>query len=253
LDDGPGEGEADATGPLAGRCGLCGSCAGFERTPSVPPRENYACRSCHCIGRHRAAGMLLLDHLPAPHRPRVYATEQASGFFAVLRSRVGRLDGGEYLPSLRRRLRLSYWLLREGRPDWVRHRDITALRFRDASFDGAISQDVLEHVHDHRRALREVARVLRPGAPFVFTVPFYDRAERSERVADFDADGHIVHRGPPEYHGDPVSGGVLCFHHFGWSLLDDLREAGFSDAVAHCVRAPEAGLPHPVWVLRATR
>jgi hypothetical protein len=34
---------------------------------------------------------------------------------------------------------------------------------------------------------------------------------------------------PPEYHGDPLSvAGVLSYYVFGWSLLDDMREAGFS-------------------------
>jgi len=33
-----------------------------------------------------------------------------------------------------------------------------------------------------------------------------------------------------EYHGDPISEkGVLCFTIFGWEILDEFREAGFSD------------------------
>ena len=240
-------------GPAAGRCGLCGGESGFEWNASATPRENHACRHCRCIGRQRAAGMLLLDLLARPRSASVYASEHASPFFIALRPRVGRLLGSEFLPSLRRRLRLTAWLWRHGCPGWVRHGDLTALPFGDASLDGVASQDVLEHVADHARALREVARVLRPGAPFVFTVPFYDDALESVQVARVGSDGGIVHRGEPEYHGDPTSGGVLCFHHFGWSLLDDLRAAGFSDAVAHRVFDPAAGLPLPVWVLQATR
>ena len=66
-------------------------------------------------------------------------------------------------------------------------------------------------------------------------------------------DGRIEHLQPPEYHGDPLGGGVLCFHHFGWDLLEALREAGFTDAEALRVHDPAEGLPEPVWVLRATR
>lgn len=41
----------------------------------------------------------------------------------------------------------------------------------DRSFDFAFSNSVLEHVPDLPRALSEIARVLKPGAPFVITVP----------------------------------------------------------------------------------
>lgn len=242
-----------ASGPVAGRCGLCGCDGVFAWDAAASPRENLACVHCGCIGRQRATAALLLASLPRPGRARVYATEQASPFFVALRRRVGRLRGSEYVASWRRRLRLSAWLWRRGCPAWVRHGDVTALPFADATLDGAVSQDVLEHVDDHARALRELARVLRPGAPLVFTVPFHEDAAHSVRIARVGTDGRVVHDGEPEYHGDPVSGGVLCFHHFGWSLLADLRAAGFSDAMAHRVLDPGAGLPAPTWVLRATR
>jgi hypothetical protein len=41
--------------------------------------------------------------------------------------------------------------------------------------------------------------------------------------ARIGADGAIEHLEPAEYHGDLVSGGVLCFHHFGWDLLEQAR------------------------------
>jgi SAM-dependent methyltransferase len=51
--------------------------------------------------------------------------------------------------------------------------DVSAgLPFRDATFDGAICTEVLEHVFDERVTLDELARVLRPGARLIVTVPF---------------------------------------------------------------------------------
>lgn len=41
----------------------------------------------------------------------------------------------------------------------------------DRSFDGCVSNFVLEHVADPARHLIEVRRVLRPGAPYVFRTP----------------------------------------------------------------------------------
>jgi SAM-dependent methyltransferase len=42
----------------------------------------------------------------------------------------------------------------------------------DASFDSALATEVLEHCPDPGAVLREIARVLRPGGFFFFTVPF---------------------------------------------------------------------------------
>ena len=47
--------------------------------------------------------------------------------------------------------------------------DLTALRFADQVFDAAMSVDVLWMVPDRLAALREAARILRPGARFAFT------------------------------------------------------------------------------------
>jgi SAM-dependent methyltransferase len=48
------------------------------------------------------------------------------------------------------------------------------LPLADAAADLAVALDVLEHVEDDRHALRELARVVRPGGLLVVTVPQYD-------------------------------------------------------------------------------
>lgn len=45
------------------------------------------------------------------------------------------------------------------------------LPVRDGAFDAVLMLDVLEHVADERRALDEVARVLRPGGRLVLSAP----------------------------------------------------------------------------------
>jgi len=38
-----------------------------------------------------------------------------------------------------------------------------------------------------------------------------------------------VHLLEPEFHGDPVGvGGILCYQHFGWEVVDELKKIGFS-------------------------
>ncbi len=49
--------------------------------------------------------------------------------------------------------------------------DATRMPFPDGAFDRVIAAEVLEHIPDDRRALREIARVLRPGGRVAVTVP----------------------------------------------------------------------------------
>lgn len=51
--------------------------------------------------------------------------------------------------------------------------DATALPFEDGAFDRVICSEVLEHVADHRGALDELVRVLKPGHTLAVSVPRY--------------------------------------------------------------------------------
>ncbi|HJR74655.1 MAG TPA: class I SAM-dependent methyltransferase [Luteimonas sp.] len=244
-----------AAGLLKGRCGLCERETGFDSSPGSPSawREGLLCRHCRCNARQRAAGTILLELLERPAQARVYATEQSSAFYLALRKRVGRLHGSEFAIGLWQRAHLMLWLLRRGAWPWIRSEDATALRWPDAAMDGIVSLDVLEHVPDYRAALGEFARVLRPGGALALTVPFYEGQAANVQIARLDAQGRVEHFGEPEFHGDPVRGGVPCFHHFGWALLDDIRAAGFADAEICRVQDVAAGLPQGQWVLTARR
>lgn len=235
-----------------GRCRLCQTDTCFEGSPAGDIRERLACVNCGAIARHRAAFAVLQESVELAGA-RVYITEQASGFYRSLRKRVGRLHGGEFGLGVLRSLRVQLWLFRKGMFERLRRRDVTALDFSDAALDAVVSLDVLEHIPDYRLALREVARVLRSGGYFIFTIPFHQHKPVSTQVAWFNPDGTLGSIGEPEYHGDPVSGGVLCFHHFGWDLLAQMREAGFREADVVRVHLPGEGVPSGIWVLRGRR
>lgn len=243
----------------AGHCVVCGAASGFRiawanRKPPDSLRESLNCVNCGCNSRQRAATAMLLRETTSIASPRIHLTEQASPLFIALRRRFPTLTGSEFQPSLGKRLKLSAWLWRQRVWTWVRHGDATALRFGDGSLDAILCLDVLEHVPDFRAALREFARALKPGGVLLLTVPWYWTHAHSREIARMREDGGVEFlRQPPEYHGDPLGGGVLCFHHYGWDLLDAMRECGFAEAGALRVADPERGLPEAQWVLRARR
>ena len=50
--------------------------------------------------------------------------------------------------------------------------DICNMPFNDASVDGIVCEDVLEHISDISSLLKEVSRVIKPGGTFILKVPF---------------------------------------------------------------------------------
>lgn len=110
--------------------------------------------------------------------------------------------------------------------------DVTRSPFPDAAFDLVLSNEVLEHVPDLDAALRDMARILRPGGMVIGTFPFDMEADATAIRAWLEADGSVTHLAEPEYHGNPVDpeGGSLVFQVPGWDVLARARAAGFADA-----------------------
>lgn len=138
----------------------------------------------------------------------------------------------------------------------IQHQDITRLSFADQTFDLSVCLEVLEHVPDYLKAFSELARVTKVGGRVFITVPFIEKNEQTVIRASFDQRGELIHHLPPEYHGDPVNeqGGILCFQHFGWDMLGQLKTAGFSDVKVHLVwSASELMLDRHIMVFEAIR
>lgn len=108
--------------------------------------------------------------------------------------------------------------------------DATSLPFPDGSFDRVIAAEILEHVPQDRRAMAEIARVLKPGGIAAVTVP----AWLPERVC------WALSR---EYHEVP-GGHIRIFTRA--ELTAKLAAAGLAVTAGHHAH----GLHSPYWWLK---
>jgi SAM-dependent methyltransferase len=121
---------------------------------------------------------VLLDHLVTrrPDARRVLDVGSGYGSFVLL-ARAGGLDArGVDLAEFE--LRTARRRLARARPaddadEVYVHGSALDLPFESDSFDAVTLWNVLEHVPDHRRALQEAARVLRPGGGLFLIAPNY--------------------------------------------------------------------------------
>jgi SAM-dependent methyltransferase len=91
-----------------------------------------------------------------------------SGRNMVELARYGAVTGVELSPP-------SVALARARDAGEVLEGSVLEMPFADASFDFAVSLDVIEHLEDDRAALRELRRVVAPGGALLLTVPAYQR------------------------------------------------------------------------------
>ncbi len=192
-------------------------------------RESLEARGC--LSRNRAV-LMVLEHcygsLKQLSGKRVYLAEAISGFADRLAELLPKLTLSEYLEGASR----------EHLGSQVVHQNLEALDFEDGSFDVVITNEVFEHVEHLPLALAEIARVLKPGGRLVATCPLALGQEASITKARRNPEtGTIEFHGEPDYHGDPVrpEEGSLVFQIPGWDLLDQLQQAGFTDAAFHLV------------------
>jgi hypothetical protein len=190
------------------------------------------------ISRQRAVLLVLRQlvergELPAWEELRCYLSEAVTPFAKRLTQEIPRLRCSEYLPEP------DHWLRGQ-----VPHRDLRRIGLPPATFHAVICNEVLEHVEELVPALQGLGEVLTLGGHLIATVPFlYGQQEHLVKAIWRGEEREPDVIGEPDYHGNPVDeGGSLVYRYPGWQLLDDLLEAGFSDAAMHAISSTAYGV-----------
>ncbi len=191
-----------ATGRLEGvRCPICDRQARRFLTHEPSGRKNARCPRCKSLERHRLTWEFLRSRTDlldgAPKRMLHFAPEPA--LERTLRAAPGltRITGDLSLGEVSVRL------------------DLLRLPFRDATFDVVYASHVFEHVVDDVAAMRECARVLRPGGWALFLVPV--------RLGPTDEDPNVTDAAERRRR----FGQEDHFRIYGPDVVDRLRLAGF--------------------------
>lgn len=185
-------------------------------------RETLICSKCRLNSRMR--GMLyFINKLKI--NDSIYLTEQISNLYNYMIQKYKNVVASEYIPQIPFGTKTINGILSQ---------DLTNLTFKDNTFNCIASCDVLEHIPNYKKALKECHRVLKPNGRFIFTIPFLINSKTNIIRAELQNDNSTIYFTPPEYHGDPINNeGCLCYIHFGWEILDDLKQSGFSDATGY--------------------
>jgi SAM-dependent methyltransferase len=107
-----------------------------------------------------------IARLGLPADARILDAGCGSGRNMVELARLGAVTGVELSDT-------SVELARERGVGEVLQGSVMEMPFDDASFDLAVSLDVIEHLEDDVGALRELRRVTKPGGALLVTVPAY--------------------------------------------------------------------------------
>ena len=108
----------------------------------------------------------VIDRLQLPDGARILVAGCGSGRNMVELMRYGTVTGVELSPT-------SAALARARAAGEVIEGSVLEMPFASASFDLAVSLDVIEHLADDLAALRELRRVVAPGGSLLITVPAY--------------------------------------------------------------------------------
>jgi SAM-dependent methyltransferase len=216
MDSGEDSGPADAArSPPQRWAGICPICEGPARFIALGDwyRDDLRCEGCNSLPRERALMRVIATLYPDWRERRIHESSAVNrGASLKLRRECPAYLASQYIPSMTPGTR---------HPNGFVIEDLERQTFVDESFDIVVTQDVFEHLFQPDRAIREIARTLRPGGAHIMTVPIVNKGAASARRASL-AEGRIVHHAEPQYHGNPVGDGSLVTIDWGYDIADYL-------------------------------
>jgi hypothetical protein len=209
---------------ISGWCPLCEQDTEFRAVRDDPLPEEWfphwfrsdlKCVKCHSIPRQRALFVVLQmlypkwrdlqihESSPSPHGASERIAAECRSYTASQYDE--NIAFGSMHPS-----------------GAYRSEDLECQTFASNCFDLVITQDVFEHLFSPDKAIREIARTLRPGGAHIMTVPLVRGNQNSIRRADI-RNGKKMFLLEPQYHGNPMSPeGSLVTIDWGYDIIDFL-------------------------------
>lgn len=195
-------------------------------------REIYVCKRCRSNPRQRAVVVMLNKLCGNWEFLRIHESSPSGALFGRMKRVCTNYTYSYFYPEKK----LGQFLDDKGN---VTNQNLQELTFPDDAFDLFITQDVLEHVNEPQKALKEIYRCLKPGGMHVFTVPVNPFKETMPRIKI--ENGRVVPIMAEQYHGNPISDkGSLVTYDWGGDIvriIDSLT--GFKTEVVNFWRSKE--------------
>lgn len=209
---------------VIGYCLICGVKSSFISCEPVDfpcKRNSFICQNCQSNARNRHLVKVALEIFPTYPASsslvdfsslaniKIFNTSANGAIHCYLNNMVG-YQGSEFIENVQSGETV----------DGIQCQDIQKTSFQDNFFDLVLTEDVLEHVPDPKKACDEIKRILKVGGWHLSTIPVLFQHEQSVTRATLE-EGRVCHILPPEYHLDPCRPeGVLVFTDFGKDLVE---------------------------------
>ena len=194
-------------------------------------RDQYRCIRCRSIPRWRALIFVLESYFSKWRELRIHE------------SSPGGASSNKLARECHHYIRTYCFDHTEPGKLYKSHRceNLEQLTFPDESFDIVVTQDVMEHVLDPKRAFSEIFRTLKPQGVHVFSIPWYYWKDTVVRAVPNGDKIDYLH--DPVYHKNPIDQkGSLVVTEWGWDLCDIIfRCTGMTTTVFRIVD-PQLGI-----------
>ena len=195
-------------------------------------REKYVCNRCRSNPRQRAIMVMLKKLCENWEDLHIHESSPSGATFERIKRTCTNYTYSYFYPEKK----LGQFLDDERR---ITNQNLQELTFSNDVFDLFITQDVLEHVNEPQKALKEIYRCLKPGGMHIFTVPAKPFKETTPRIKI--ENGKVVPIMEEQYHGNPISEkGSLVTYDWGGDVVrikDSLT--GFKTEVVNFWRSKE--------------